>query len=273
MPRSVPRARERLAPFRRPEGGRRRQPDRAARRAACAHRPERRRQDDAVQCDQRRAAPDRRADRAVRGRRHAPGAASARGARDRPHVSDHEALSRADGLREPAARLRGAGPAGSSRLPAAVVVRRPRRHGARAPGAVRPRSARRASARGTCPTATSGSSKSRCRWREGRGCCCWTSRWPDCLVRESRVDAGDSRASSIRRSPCCSSSTTWTSRSALPRRSPCSPGPRARRGHRDEVSANPDVQEIYLGTSTWNHDDYWRGSELPRPEVCLADRL
>ena len=70
---------------------------------------------------------------------------------------------------------------------AAAVLRTPthhRRRGARGPGEprapedLRPRRPARTRRRETCPTAASGGSRSRARWRRPRGSCCSTSRRP-----------------------------------------------------------------------------------------------
>ena len=60
------------------------------------------------------------------------------------------------------------------------------------------------------PTASSGCSRSRWRWRRGRRCCCSTSRQPACRARRA-PSCSPPLPACRRTSPCSSSSTTWTS--------------------------------------------------------------
>ena len=163
------RARHRL----RDPAWRHRQPDR----------PQRRRQDDVLQHDHRPVRPDRGQDRLRRQGHHRQEAARGGPRRHRPHVPEHPAVRQHDRRGE---RARRAAPPAQGPL-----VRRdlenPRhpqrgRAGARArrdPPRPRraPASARTPSA-ATCPTATSGVSRSRVPWRPTRSCCCSTSRPP-----------------------------------------------------------------------------------------------
>ena len=77
---------------RRPARHRQRRPPRRAGRAAADHRPQRRRQDHAVQPDHRRARARQRLDRAVRPRHHAHRLPPARASRHGAHLPDHHAV-------------------------------------------------------------------------------------------------------------------------------------------------------------------------------------
>ena len=80
---------------RRPARHRQRRSGRGAGRAAADHRPQRRRQDHAVQPDHRRDRARQRLDRAVRPRHHARAVPPPRPSRDGAHLPDHHAVCRA----------------------------------------------------------------------------------------------------------------------------------------------------------------------------------
>ena len=125
-------------------------------------------------------------DHVVRRRRHHAGAASAGGARHRPDVSDHAscfpnltvlenlllACEALDRRKFTMLRPLSSCPDLVDERADALIER------------VRPVAVRQRASRATCPTATSASWRSRCRWPAGRGCCCWTSRWPASPRRE-----------------------------------------------------------------------------------------
>ena len=101
--------RERLARFRQPRRRQRRLDVGRGRRAARGHRPQRRRQDDLLQSDQRISHTDLGPHPIRRRGYHEPAAGAARLARHRPHLSDHRGLPRAVGAGESAHRGRGGG--------------------------------------------------------------------------------------------------------------------------------------------------------------------
>ena len=146
-------------------------------------RPERRRQDDALQPDHRHLRARRRRHPARRAQHRRPRAASDHPARRRPHVPDAAAVPQHVGARERDGRRLRPHEGGRPALDAAHAgdAARGGRRSAR-----RPRSTSRSSASGSratagisrptaSPTPTAGGSRSRARWRPGRRSCCSTS--------------------------------------------------------------------------------------------------
>ena len=218
-----------------------------ARRAPADHRPERRRQDHAVQPGHRRPHRRRRLGQAVRpgAARHAH--ARPRASRARPHLSDPHAVPARN-----AAAQRGAGAArprqaaleslgGADRPPASVRRRRARRWrrsgSTAAPTASSPRP----------PMASGGGWNSRWRWRRSRRCCCSTSRSPACRKASGR--------------PCATCSTKFprdvtivmiehdmdTALGFAERITLLHYGEVIVEGTRAEVVADPRTREVYLG--------------------------
>ena len=154
------------------------------------HRPERRRQDDALQLHQP-PLPGARRRHSLRGSVASLAAApSDRGARHRAHVPERRPVRHVDGGRQRDARRARALASRIHRRRAASAVRGSRRAraGERGGGAPRTRSNSRASptgARATCRSARASASSSRARSRASRACSCSTSRSPGSITTRS----------------------------------------------------------------------------------------
>ena len=137
--------------------------------------------------DQRRAGAERRRDCPRWERRHQTAAASAGGARHRADISDHQAVSRAHGYwrtccwraRRWTAKVHDA-PASCRRTPSS---RNAPRDCSMSSGSRAWRMSRR---RHICLRGPAQARSGARRWPAGRGCCCWTSRWPDFRAGERR---------------------------------------------------------------------------------------
>ena len=180
------------------------------------HRPERRRQDDAVQLRHRRLPAHRRARssstaESIVGQQPHQHHRGGRG----PHVPEHPAVPEHDRRREHHGRRRRPprAPASPARCSAAPATSG--RSGVGQAEAAAPARVRRHRRTGpsdlpaTCPTATSGGSRSPGPSPPSRRCCSSTSRPPASTRRRSRRSSASSARSATAASPWSSSSTTW----------------------------------------------------------------